>query len=512
MKYETKNLISFYIGSFSISLLSAYFIWLQTSRYGIGIDPGYPEMAEDFLKFGLTFVFYSKNVTFAPLYPLTLAAISNIFNTDIFSIARWFNVVLAFSFTFLSTLLCRKLTKNLAILFAFGLFISFSKPINEVFSWFWSEPLFIFIILLITFSIEKNNYKNLILCSFLSTLAILTRYAGVAIVPAVCLYLFIQKNGLPEKVKKCFCYSVIPTSTYIIYLIRNYYFTKTLMGHRISSSTGFLSNIDRAVLTIVSWFSGSYFFLTLAVFLISGAFIWAHKKDFLLFYSNISGTIKFSICFIIIYSLFIVSIVSTTALDPLTDRFMSPVYLSSLLFSFSFIIFTISKYKEQNKILIFSIFLLLAASSLLSFYKTSKGIILRTKDGAGGANSILLQESPITDYIRKNIEKGTLIFTNNSCVKLVLKDYKFSTLPQKFEKETADKPTDVTLDNLLSRYPNFENNIIVWWEKDSPNLFFSPYEIRNICDIEQIMNIPGEGFLFKVDKCSKPTNTRDKNE
>ena len=61
---ETKNLTVFYIGSFLISLLSAYFIWLQTSRYGIGIDPGYPEMAEDFLKFGPTFVFYSKTAPF----------------------------------------------------------------------------------------------------------------------------------------------------------------------------------------------------------------------------------------------------------------------------------------------------------------------------------------------------------------------------------------------------------------------------------------------------------------
>ena len=107
----------------------------------------------------------------------------------------------------------------------FGLLVVFSKPMNLIFSFAWTEPLFIFILLLIIFLIEKTDYKHLVLCGFLTSLAILTRYAGIAIIPSVCLYVFIQKNDLSNKVKKCLAYAIIPTLTYIFYVARNYFFT-----------------------------------------------------------------------------------------------------------------------------------------------------------------------------------------------------------------------------------------------------------------------------------------------
>ena len=129
MKTENKNLILFYIESFLISLLSAYLIWLQTAKYGIGLDfDPYPLMAKDILDKGLSSVLYSTQVRWAPLYQFILACLSKFFAIEIISIARWFNIVLILAFSFLSLVLCRKLTKNLVILLVFGLFIAFFIP------------------------------------------------------------------------------------------------------------------------------------------------------------------------------------------------------------------------------------------------------------------------------------------------------------------------------------------------------------------------------------------------
>ena len=505
MKPENKNFILFLIGSALISLCSAFLIWIQTSKYGIGDDMFfYPSMAQDVLNKGLDSVFYSSQVIYAPLYQFVLACLSKIFGLSVIAVARGFNIFLIFVFSLLSMALCRKLTKNLAILFAFGLFIIFSRPVNLVFSFAWSEPLFIFIILIITFSVEKTTYKRLILSGFLTSLAILTRYAGVALVPAICLYVFIQKNTLVEKIKKCFCYASLPTSTYIIYLIRNYYFTKTLMGPRTTSNTTFISNCDRAFSTVALWFSGSFYFLAILLFFVVGAFIWNYRNELAIFFTNISETVKFSLCFILVYSCFIVISTTTTALDPLDDRFMVPVFIPVLLIVFSLIIFA-CQITKKNKILIAMLLATFTICTVISFAKAwTKDIRVRKDHGAGGYNSEFWQENELIKYTKEHIQTNEYIFANNMLIRHILLDHKFiSYIPQKIDKETSGKPSGITLENLIEKYPHFENAYILWFAKGYEDIFFSINELRSICEINTTADSLGNGTIFRVGKCKK---------
>ena len=516
MKTETKNLTLFYIGSFLISLLSAYFIWLQTSRYGIGLSPDsvtYLRLSESISKEGLIFIIQNKDATFPPLYPLVLALFSNIFHADHISFARWFNIALSFCFTFLSIFLVRKLTKNLALLFVFGLFISFSRSINLVFSHAWSEPLFIFLLLLITFTIEKTNYKNLILCSFLSTLAILTRYAGVAIVPAVCLYLFIQKNGLPEKVKKCFCYSVIPTSTYIIYLIRNYYFTKTLMGHRAASNTGLISNCDRAFSTVAFWFSpDKYFFMSVFLILILGAFVWNYKEDLISYVLNSQKIVIFSACFSLVYSSFIIISSTTIAYDLINNRLMSPIFLSILLLLFTFILFCthIVLTAKKREVLAYSMLSIFIVCQLLSFANTWKqDIFSRQKNGAEGYTSTFWQENELLDYIKKHKNDfSATIYSNDPRAFFVInRNIKAKLLPLK-KYYNSNETTGITLENLSIKIPDFENSYLVYFNSIRLHESFSLEEFQSVCKMENIVE-NSDGFIFKVNACD--TNYEERN-
>lgn len=499
MKYKTKNPTLFYIGSFLISLLSAYFVWLQTSKYGIGLSPDsttYLRWSESISKDGWGFIIQNPRATFPPLYPTILVIFSNIFHADHISIARWLNIMLSFCFSFSSLFLCRKLTKNTVILLTFGLFISFSRPLNLIFSYAWSEPLFIFLLLLITFSIDKTDYKHLILCGFLSALAILTRYAGVAIVPAVCLYIFMEKHELSEKIKKSFCYASIPTLTYIAYIARNYYFTKTLMGTRVASNTGLISNCDRAFSTIALWwFSGQYFFMVAFLLLISGGFIWNYRKNLFKFFADISGTIKFSFCFVAVYSAFIVISSTTTAYDLIDDRLMAPVFLYTLLLLFSLVVIGY-KTPKKEKFLFYPLLSMLIVCTLISFAKTwTKDVNFRKNHGAGGYNSEFWQENNLVKYLKTNkLNSLEKIYTNDT--------YSFFIIDKKIKSLNIPLKKDRKVSGL-------ENSLIIYFNNIDQKRF-ALNELQTICKTETIVeNI--DGFILRINKCSKPTNFENKN-
>lgn len=491
MKTEIKNSILFYFASFIISLLSVFLIWIQTSKYGINLSPDsthYLRWSEAISQEGFAFIFNNKSATFPPFYPLLLSFTSAPFHLDSLIAARWFNIILAFFFSFFSLILCRKLTNNILILLISGLFIVASKPINNIFSYAWSEPLFLFLLLLVTFSIEKTDYKNLVLCGFLSALAILTRYAGVAIVPTVCLYIFMQKSELSEKIKKSFCYATIPTLTYIAYLIRNYYFTKTLMGSRATSTSGLISNFDRAFSTITLWFSGQYFFMTAFLLLILGAFIWNYKKDLVIHIINSQKIISFSACFSLVYSAFIIISSTTTAYDLINDRLMSPVFSSVFLMMLLLILFCIHIISsvKKDKILAYLMLSMFITCMIFSLVNTWKNdVFFRKNNGAGGYASTFWQENELVSYLKNQdiIQPADTVFSNEPFA-LFLVDRKIS----------ASR-----ISNL--RYSDFERSFLIFFNIPS-SLPYSYTEHKKYCEIEKVTETQG-GILYKVGKCKR---------
>ncbi|MBR4532301.1 glycosyltransferase family 39 protein [bacterium] len=500
-KCDRNSLLFFLISTVNAFVLS-YFIYMETSKYGVGIVMVYPQIAQKIVNEGLASILTSRQVAFAPLYQFLLAFLSKIFNFEVIESARYFNIFLVACSFLLASTLFRKLTKSWILLLVFEFSIVFSAPINFVFSYANSEPLFIIIIIIITFSVEKTSYNRLVLSGFLTSLAILTRYAGVAIVPSVCLYIFIQKSGLSEKIKKCFCYATIPSLTYILYLTRNYYFTGTLMGERTSSIAGFLSNTDRAVFSVSSWFSGSYFFLILVFFTILGAIIWNYRTELFHFYTNTSGTVKFSFCFVIVYSLFIIISCTTTALEPLGSRFMSPLFISLLLVLLSFVVFIFQQHIEKTLILAFVFIFCICL--ILSFYKTIKDINFRKNDGAGDCTTTFWHENKLLNFAANNIDKNANIWVNNClCTQIILKEHKnISYIPWKRKDSLSNESTGNTLDNLAQNY-QLEKSFIIWYKSRSivdPDVTFSINELQSICKIDEVM-ATDEGILYEVKKC-----------
>ena len=483
MKTETKSLILFYIGSFLISLLSSYFIWLQTSKYGVDLSPDsiiYMKWAQNILDNGVGFIISNNDAKWPPLYPLIIAILSKTSHLDILSVARYFNCCLIFFTCFLLTLLLKKLSgERFVSAIAFGLFIPFSIPLNLVYSFAWSEPLFIFLLTLIAFSIDKTTYCRLIICGFLSASAILTRYAGVTIVPAVCLLILFKKNNLTEKVKKCFCYAIFPTSIYILYIVRNYYFTKTLMGPRVASSTGLILNSARACATIALWFSGRNFFIAILFLLILIIFILNHKKQIPSYFVKCPNIAIFSISFVVIYFIFIVISSTTTAYDLIDVRLMSPTFTFILVILFlAFVSIDLLQQKtkfDHTKLLLY---LLLISISAVT---TVEDLEYRKNNGIYGYNSVSWQENKLILYLKgSNIIHSSDSVISNDPFALFLVNKRISA-------ESAYQSLNTTCQE-------FKGYFFVFFYIPTS----SPLErLLSACEMETIANT-SDGSLFRI--------------
>ncbi|MBP5434900.1 hypothetical protein J6Z39_03670 [bacterium] len=505
---ENRNFRLLLIGSVLISALSAFFIWFQTSKYGIGISPDsttYLRWSENISKDGFSFILGNKDTTFPPFYPLLISFLGKLFNVDSLTAARWLNIFLAFCFSFLSVMLLYKnVTKNLAICLLFGLFIVFSRPINLVFSHAWSEPLFIFILSLFLFVLETTTYKRLILCGLLTVFAILTRWAGVAVIPAVCLYVFIQKSIIAEKIKKSFCYATIPTLVYILYMFRNYYFTGTLMGYRTSSNSTLISNCDRAISTVAFWYTGSFSFLAITLSFFLGAYIWNYRHEFWEFITKWKNAeqIKFSICFLVVYSSFIIITSTTTAYDLIDDRLMSPVFLTTLLLVFSLVVF-VFKTPKKGRVLYYVLFSVFIVCTMVSFAKAwSKDIVFRKNYGIG-YNSTFWRENELSNYLKQHRDIfQRVVYTNNPySFFLIDKTLKPKSVPQK-KHRNSNNFTEVNLENLGKKYPDFEGSNLAYFNEGDTQEYFTLTELRSLCQMETVVET-SDGFLLRVGKCNK---------
>jgi hypothetical protein len=173
-------------------------ILVNTYLYGAGLSPDavtYISVARELTAFN-GFITSDSNylVEHPPLYPLLLAAFSMISFTDPLDIANILNAVLFSLIIYFSGILFRDfLVEKNQILIALlaTTFVLVSSPLIQVSSFAWSEPLFIVLVILTFIKLrtfpESGSTKSLLLVAIIVSLACLSRYIGITLIPAVIL-------------------------------------------------------------------------------------------------------------------------------------------------------------------------------------------------------------------------------------------------------------------------------------------------------------------------------------
>lgn len=160
---------------------------------------------------------YAPLSHFPPLLPVVLASISWLFNIDPVSAGRLLNAVCIFA---LSLMLLLPMANSFLKLFLMLAFLT-GQALIYVHLWVWSEPLFLLLIVASLWVSSKvitqaADTRYIILLAFLSSLATLTRYAGIYLFIGYGGLLLLQSNVFKTKIRQLagyisiYCITVIP--------------------------------------------------------------------------------------------------------------------------------------------------------------------------------------------------------------------------------------------------------------------------------------------------------------
>ncbi|AUC82358.1 glycosyltransferase family 39 protein [Lacinutrix sp. Bg11-31] len=457
-----------------------------TFPYKLGLSPdsvSYIFTAESILKGNGVVNEYGVFVShWPPLYTILLALVSKITLANIQLSALYLNAVLIFSLP----ILYFQIIKAVNLKYTYKILL----PIILVVSWatlrhrfLLTEGLFLTLLLLVILFflkwVKHNKIKYLIASGLLSSLLILTRYAGIGFLAGFCFYLlFIQPKSIRYKFKTLGIYIISTSFLFLIWLL--YY-----KGMDTSKS------IREFQFHPISWLQLISIFKVMAKWIISTipigiAFLFliivglASSKittTLQLIKENIAISKTYlSLIIILIVSYILFIIIALTFFDsriPISNRIFSCLYplllmLIALVFNFS-----IEKKRLNNLVLIGFVLLFCGA-----IYRTSTQWIYHYNNGTG-YTAKRWKNSEVIKYIESSDSLN--IYSNAHDIARFYKNINNDYLPFP-ELETYQQDLDLMEKEVLNGNKEilYFNNIYrpYFITKDSLLNHFKAYDIR----------------------------------
>ncbi len=227
--------------------------------------------------------------------------------------------------------------------------IVLSPGLLEDYSMMWSETLFILFLLLFMMAmhryLQSNSKRALIAAAVITSVACVTRYAGIVIIGTAGIFILLNyKLSFRKRLIDALVFAAISPLLLIINLYRNYQFSGTLTGHREQSITPLITNIHDAGIVFSNWFPFTYENYTAAVVVmiaIIAGLIFLCLRQFLR-RGRIGGYETMAAAFALFYILFMIVIATISRFETLNSRFLTPAFIP-LLWSGSYWLVPLSK-------------------------------------------------------------------------------------------------------------------------------------------------------------------------
>jgi len=284
---------------------------------------------------------------FPPLFPVALAAIGTL-GPDPWEAARYLNAVLRATNVLAGALLAARLAPGarLAPPLAGGLLLV-SVQMEFVHGSAWSEPLFLSLLSaslwLLARHLAGGSQRALVGSAGLGALALLTRYAGLALVLSGLAVLAWQSHGWRQRLGRMAVYAGLSLAPLALWVARNALVADSLVGDRqIGWQDVSRAQLMQGLSTVFDWVLPSSLVarlvspegvisrpgLALLGLLVVGLVWWARREGRLALPAESAVLRTVLLHFSVIYPLCVV--LSITAFDHLTQldsRILSPVYL-----------------------------------------------------------------------------------------------------------------------------------------------------------------------------------------
>ena len=416
------------IDSLIAALAGFTIIFFYTRHGGIGLCPDgvvYTTTAQHVLSAGRLVDYRNYSlVEFPALYPLFLSAIMFVTGLQPLVFGAMLNAVLFAIVIYLSGVITGKFVNTskwykAAILSC----IVLSPGLLEVYSMLWSETIFILLLLLFIIALRRyfQNYsrKVLIAAAIITSLACVTRYAGITII-ATGGILLLCDTKLPwrRKITDVVLFGLISSVLLIINLTRNYMVGGSMTGIREKSLSPLIKNMHNAGAAFYDWlpfFNGNYTGAALLTFFIFSVLVFICVWQFirsrrLVNYENIAA------CFALVYVSFMIIIASISRFETLDSRFLSPAFIPLVWSCSNWVVALSKKINRVSRKWVFVlgavIFLCFQYGQLAADYETWDGV----KDaGIPGYTEDQWRYSPTVLFIQKDslpFKKGYTIYSD----------------------------------------------------------------------------------------------------
>jgi len=497
--------------------LGCVLVLIATSRYGIGLSAD-----------SVTYLAAAKNIVdargyvnfdgapvlaFPPLFSAVIAILSaGLF--DLASVARFLNTLCFGLIVFLTAYWFFQHLSSYLLALLGTTAVLFSMALIGISVYAWSEPLFIVLTMLMLLQVERarstDSLASWVLAGLFAALAVLDRYAGIIVVTTGIILLTTKRtNSIVSLVRRLSLFLFIAMLPISLWFYRNYEISSTITGYRAEAARTFLQSSYDMLNVLTLWFLPEslpfpyrgWLTLLLLTLCVGIVFVVFRKiiaaVDFLEIFPFL--------LFILIYMTFMIYTTSTTALSPIDDRYLSPIFVPLILSLFYLVDqltypYSVNTGNTIPRAVIATALVIWLIYPIATTYRTVKVYL---EEGAGGFHTTNWVESDLISYLKSSELTGK-IYTNEPSAVYALTGQIYEQSPEKFAYESQ-----VPTQDLLRFQADLQSRgvlYIVWFDTEWwQGWLYDIDELDNVCDIERIVAREDGGvYRMRLSHCKQP--------
>lgn len=487
--------------------------WLSTQN-GVGVTPDsvtYIRGARNILR-GRGFIGIDERpeTHFPPGYSLCLAAVGAV-NGDPYRSVRPLHAALFALNVALIGIIVFKLTDGslLALVAALMMALS-SRVLVYIHPMAWSEPLFLVLSFTGIWALAEyltNGRRLLFVGSALCFgAAILTRYAGIALIPAAVLALLLfQEGSRRRRVFSCALFVLLCTGGLALWMVRNAAVADAPAPRQIAFHPVSLSHAERGLTTMLNWvlplglpIRAKGAVLAVGLFLVTGALVRVSGKERVLRWPSgrDSSTPLTMTLFFFIGSYLATLVASVSFADfaiPFDDRMLSPVFVAGLILAVSccWRFLTARGFVRGLRY----VFIVLAIFSALQMIQTTPLIRARAR-GAMYASSAWAH-SDVIEFLR-GVPEDAPVYSNAPDAIDFLLDRHSRRIPRRFCPSSIRPNLTFSEDvEEMAGTLREAGGVLVWFENVSRRYLPKVEEIETLIPLTTVY-IGDDGVVYSV--------------
>ena len=509
-----------------MALLAALLVLMSTAPHGIALSPdsvGYISVARSLSAgMGLTMYDSSPLTVQPPLYPAILSLTESLLGLDPVDGARIINAGVFGLIVYFSGLLFRRYFASLSFV-AIGLVAVLLSPVLfRISIYAWTEPIFILLsllfLLLMDSYLEQKSTTFLLLLAIVTALACLTRYIGVTFVlTGAAAILFLQKRDSRLKLFHLLILGAISVAPLGVWAVRNYLLTNTFTGERFPSQYTLFHNLYFALIKCISWlFPVDYLAdnpISTRAHLLLGAVagylvgaVWPPR--------NLRSESKTAFCrigpimlYIGVHVTFLVVTLSIVGFEPLSERYLSPLYIPVVL---TILFFFEQRFTVRSGFLTYHLFgftgrlaigsivvVILVTWLVFPAYRVAR-MASQSREVGLGYTSVNWRTSETIRYVREQVfplGDDLHIFSNTPEV-IYMFTNAFATDSPEAKGYGSSEPRK-PVDSIAGSWPESHTVYLVWFDNTKRPHLYNVDELSRIAEIRVVAAFE-DGTIYKV--------------